>query len=319
MKKILFLINPVSGSSPGPIVAQQIADELEGRLGLDEYDIIFTKKDVAGQTRELAADYEIIIGAGGDGTFGQIVQAVAKIPDPPKVGNIPYGVGNDLARSLGVFDILKRRGIPGIINMVLAGKTRWVDVLHVNNNYLFSSYFGVGNDAKISNAFNELRPKTPRTVAGVRIGINRMLYTALVLRNLVYTIPSGFQMKYNSRRGREISVNLSEGVHGLLITNSGIYAGGSIMSSKTDLSDGRFEVTIIKDIRHWWAMHLTRFFNQPLDMLSTRVTQFSTDWLHLTINGNTFFQVDGEDPGPPITNAKELEFTVSHQMEMIVP
>ncbi|MCP4687455.1 MAG: hypothetical protein GY859_05350, partial [Desulfobacterales bacterium] len=45
MKKILFLINPISGSSPGPVVAGKIARELKGHLDSSRYDIVFTEKD----------------------------------------------------------------------------------------------------------------------------------------------------------------------------------------------------------------------------------------------------------------------------------
>ncbi|MBI9076903.1 MAG: hypothetical protein JEZ02_15960 [Desulfatibacillum sp.] len=319
MKKFLFLVNPISGSSPGTIVASRIAHALTGRLPSSQYDIFFTEKDIPGQARALAPHYEAIIGAGGDGTFGALVQAVDQMPNPPKVGIIPFGVGNDFARSLGLLDVLKHWGIPGMVNMFLAGKTKMVDVLTINGQFLFTSYLGIGNDAKISNTFNNLRPRTPRTVAGVRIGINRILYTGLSLRNLAYTIPFGFELWYRNSNGRETCVNVPVGLHGLLVTNSAIYAGGAKMSSRTDLSDGKFEVTVIKDIRHWWAMHFTRFFKMPLDELSPMVYQISTDWLRITLNGETFFQLDGEEPGPEISRAKTLDISVSHQMEMFVP
>ena len=319
MKKFLYLVNPISGSSPGTIVASRISHALKGRLPYSQYDIVFTEKDILSQAKALAPHYEALIGAGGDGTFGALIQAVDKMPNPPKIGIIPFGVGNDFARSLGVLDVLKHWGVPGMINMFLAGKTKMTDVLHINNQFLFCSYLGIGNDAKISNTFNNFRPRTPRSVAGLRVGINKILYTGISLRNLAYTIPFGFELRYRNSRGRETCVNAPMGLHGLLITNSAIYAGGAKVSSQADLSDGKFEVTVIKDIRHWWAMHLTRFFNMPLDELSPMVYQISTDWLKITLSGDTFFQLDGEEPGPEISRAKSLEISVSHQLEMFVP
>ncbi|SHK46616.1 Diacylglycerol kinase family enzyme [Desulfatibacillum alkenivorans DSM 16219] len=319
MKKFLFLVNPISGSSPGTIVASRIAHALKGRVPYSQYDIVFTEKDIAGQAKALAPHYEAVIGAGGDGTFGALVQAAAQTPNPPKIGVIPFGVGNDFARSLGVLEVLKHWGVPGMINMFLAGNTKMVDVLHVNGEHLFSSYLGIGNDAKISNTFNHFRPRTPRSVAGLRIGINKLLYTGFSLRNLAYTIPFAFEIRYRNSSGRETCVNAPVGLHGILVTNSAIYAGGAKVSSRADLSDGKFEVTVIKDIRHWWAMHLTRFFKMPLDELSPMVYQISTDWLKISLNGETFFQIDGEEPGPEITKAKSLEVKVSHQMEMFRP
>ncbi len=319
MKKILFLINPISGSSPGPEVAGRIERELEGRLDNPAYDIVFTERDTERQTRELAPGYETVVGAGGDGTLCQIVQAISDIPHPPRIAIMPFGVGNDLARALGVFDVLKIRGVPGMIDMILGGKTRWMDVMRVNGRRLFYNYFGLGNDAKISNDFARLRARTPRTVSGVRVGLNNVLYFALGLGNVDYTIPFGFTMRLRDSGGRETRVEAPAGARGLLITNSGAYGGGAMVSSKTDLGDGRFEVTILENFRHWSLLHFTRFLKRPLDALSSSVAQFSTDWLHVTLSGETFFQIDGEEPDPSLSGAKELEFDVSHQMEMIIP
>ncbi len=319
MKKILFLINPISGSSPGPVVASRITHLLEGYLQSSAYDIVLTEKDTAGQTRNLAPDYETVIGAGGDGTLSQIVQAISAIPEPTKIGVIPYGVGNDLARSLGVLDLFKRSGIMGIIHMILAGKTRWMDVVRVNGRHLFYNHFGIGNDAKISNDFARLRFKNPRTVSGVRVGLNNAFYFALGFRNIDYTIPFVLRMRYHDTGGRERRVYAPKRTRGLLISNSGIYGGGAIVSSKTHPGDRRFEVTVIKDFRHWCLLHLTRFLKRPLNKLSSTIPQFSTDWLHLYVNGKTFFQIDGEAPDSSIYDKKEMEFDISHQIEMIVP
>lgn len=319
MKKLLFLINPISGSSPGTVVADRIARELKGRLDPSEFDIVFTQRDTAGQTRELAPDYSTVVGAGGDGTLCQIVQAISTLPDPPRMGIIPYGVGNDLARALGVFHVLKKKGVPGMIRMFLAGKTRRVDVIRVNGRHLFYNYFGLGNDAKISNEFARLRAKKPRTSSGVRVGLNNAFYLALGLGNIGYTIPFAIRMRARDANGREIRMDAPEGARGLLISNSGLYGGGAMVSSKTDPGDGRFEVTVVENFRHWSMLHLTRFLKRPLDSLSSSVVQFSTDRLHVAVDGETFFQIDGEEPDPTLVGAAELEFDVSHQMEMIVP
>lgn len=319
-KRILFLINPVSGSSPGPVLEARIRGALsDGGVGRDLYDTVFTAPDISSQVRELAPDYEILVGVGGDGTFGGIMQAVARMETVPKLGTIPYGVGNDLARSLGMFPVLKKDGVHKILSVILKGKTRKVDVLEVNGSGLFAGYFGAGNDALTSNTFNELRPRAFQPAAGVRILINNALYGLLALKNLVYTIPFSFQLKYRDAKGNYKIYNVPSDIHGILITNTTVYAGGALISSKTDMGDGKFEITIIRHLSEWWSMHFTRFFRRPLDILCPTITQFQADDLQVVLDGKTFYQLDGEKPGKAVSGPNVLDFKISGQVEMIVP
>lgn len=319
-KRILFLINPVSGSSPGPVLEARIRNALSAAgVGPDQYDTVFTSPEISSQVKELAPGYEIVVGVGGDGTFGGIMQAAARMENVPKLGIIPYGVGNDLARSLGMFPILKTKGVHETLGVILRGKTKKVDVLEVSGDSLFAGYFGAGNDALTSNTFNRLRPRAFKPAAGVRILVNNALYGLLAVRNLVYTIPFSFQLKYTDKRGNYKVYNVPADIHGILITNTSIYAGGAIISSKTDMSDGFFEVTIIRKLAEWWSMHFTRFFRCPLDVLCPNVIQFQTDSLQVVLDGKTFYQLDGEKPGQSVSIKNVLDFRIIGQVEMIVP
>jgi diacylglycerol kinase family enzyme len=316
MKKLLFLINPVSGASPGQTVAKHIQTALADRMYPWQYDTIFTNGNTVEQARELSPDYESVIAVGGDGTFGQIVQAVSGMENPPGISIIPYGVGNDLARSIGVYSIFEEKGVRGVLHMILAGKTRRMDVLRLDGETLFASYFGLGNDALVSNEFNRLRPRNLLTFMGTRKFVSTGLYTILILENLSYQFPFPIELAYRDHKGEEKTVPVPEGSHGILITNVGIYAGGAMISSRCNLCDGEFEVTVIEKIRTWWLMHLSRFFKKPLDVLCPGITQFQTSELAIRTQGQTFCQLDGEK----ITLAPgETRVSVNHQIEVIVP
>lgn len=319
-KKILFMINPVSGSSPGPILEARIRNALcKGGVSPDQYDTIFTAQDIATQAREVAPHYETLVGVGGDGTFGAIMQAVARLDEVPKLGTIPYGVGNDLARSLGMFPVLKKSGVSRTLGVILKGKTKPIDVMEVNGVSLCAGYFGAGNDARTSNLFNEIRPRAVQPAARVRIIVNNALYGLLALKNLVYKIPFAFQLRYTDAKGHYKMFNVPAGTRGILITNTPIYAGGSLVSSRTDMGDGKFEVTIISRLREWWSMHLTRFIRKPLNILCPGITQFQTNHLQVHLGGKTFYQLDGEKPGQAITGERILDFRISGKVNVITP
>lgn len=115
--------------------------------------------DMDTQVLELAGGYEILVGVGGDGTACRIMQNILNIENRPKAGLIPLGTGNDLARALGLLGVLKSRGLDVLIDVLLAGKCTRLDLLNLNDSAIFSNYFGIGTDAKITKAFNTIRPR----------------------------------------------------------------------------------------------------------------------------------------------------------------
>ncbi len=319
MEKVLFLINPISGTSPGEVLARRIRAAADGLLPPESYDLAFTEQDTHAQAVRLAKRYGAIIAVGGDGTLGQVVQATMGLSPMPKLCIIPYGVGNDLARSLGVYKLLKKEGLRAVMEMILRGRTRNVDVMQVNHQTLCASYFGAGNDARISNLFNRFRPKATRPAAKVRPIINNGLYTIFVLGNLLYTIPFPLYVTYRDKKGVDRRFVVPKGNHGLLITNSSIYAGGSIVSSMSDMTDGKFEVTLIANLRQWFTMHFTRVFRRPMNVLNPKILQFQTERLIVEQSGQTFYQIDGEKPLQRITGTRILEFAIAGKVPMIVP
>ncbi|MFH1886144.1 MAG: diacylglycerol kinase family protein [Pseudomonadota bacterium] len=319
MEKVLFLINPVSGTSPGEVLARRIRAAADGLLDPETYDLAFTEPDTVTQAVRLARRYGTIIAVGGDGTLGQVVQATMNLSPKPCLGVIPFGVGNDLARSLGVYKLLKTEGLRGVMEMVLRGRTRNVDVMQVNNQILCASYFGAGNDARISNLFNRFRPRATRPTAQMRPLINNTLYGILILGNLLYTIPFPLYVTYRDKKGVDRRFVVPKGNHGLLITNSSIYAGGAMVSSMSDMTDGKFEVTLIANLRQWFTMHFTRVFRRPMNVLNPKILQFQTERLIVEQRGQTFYQIDGEKPLNAITGTRVLEFSIAGQAPMLVP
>lgn len=91
---------------------------------------------------ELAAQavrdgFSPIIAAGGDGTIGDVVNGMASVrpeADLGTVGILPLGTANDLAANLGI-----PLDLPGAARVIAAGKTRLIDVGHVNGQYFVNN------------------------------------------------------------------------------------------------------------------------------------------------------------------------------------
>ncbi|MGD0707187.1 MAG: diacylglycerol kinase family protein [Anaerolineaceae bacterium] len=105
MKRYKVILNPAAGHGNGlqslPLVKQSL-----DQLHLD-YDLVVT--DHAGQTTELAHQaaldgFDVVVAAGGDGTINEVANGLMAFKlaggQPPAMGVLPVGRGNDFAYSL---------------------------------------------------------------------------------------------------------------------------------------------------------------------------------------------------------------------------
>ncbi len=318
MKKILFLINPVSGKLSGQSLKDCIVTELNGVLDRDSYDIDYSEKDREKQCKNILSNYEIVVVAGGDGTISQIVKVITHLEKKPKLGIIPIGTGNDLANSIGILHLYKSQGLGALLKMILRCKVMRMDVLSLGNKSMFTNYFGIGNDAKISNDFDRLR-HMPVFRNICRCISNKGFYGLLALKNILYRIPFEIEIRYKNENATTEVATIGKGLCGIIITNTKIYAGGVEISSKCRMEDGKFEVTVIRSMWEWIHLFFALLLKKPLDTVTRNLIQFQTDRFELDFTGDTYCQVDGEKYDSFSQGEKKLLISVVSYCEMIVP
>ncbi|MFQ5888655.1 MAG: diacylglycerol/lipid kinase family protein [Gemmatimonadota bacterium] len=118
-----IILNPVSGSGTDPSVLRAAAARLPGA----EVRVTGAPGDASKLAAEAAAaGFETIVAAGGDGTVSEVVAGLAPGFPAVRVGLIPLGTGNDLARSYGI-----PRRVEPAIDLLRAGPERRLDVVRV--------------------------------------------------------------------------------------------------------------------------------------------------------------------------------------------
>jgi len=145
-RKIIYLINPISGTRKKDKIRKMIERESKSR-GI-YFSILPTKANGDYEAlRDLISQESItdIILVGGDGTVNQVVSALHDMP--VRFGIIPVGSGNGLARTAGI-----PTQAEAALSLVFEGTSSRVDAFMINNRFS-CMLSGLGLDASVAHEF----------------------------------------------------------------------------------------------------------------------------------------------------------------------
>lgn len=153
MKKILFIINPVSGVGKQKLVEKSIKKYLDTTKYT--YEIKYTEeaKHAIDISKEAANKFDIIAAVGGDGSVNEVCKGL--INTNSALAIIPTGSGNGLARYLNI--PLK---IDNAIKLINLSKIKKIDTAEINNEK-FVNVAGIGFDAHVSHIFANYGKRGP--------------------------------------------------------------------------------------------------------------------------------------------------------------
>ena len=232
---IAVIYNPAAGR--GRISRAELHAKIKQCAGGVDFEIAQTKS--ASDARELA---QIAIGngattvaaAGGDGTLGEVLNAV--YGTRARLGVLPMGTGNDFARTLGLDNL------ESAIRALLSGHTRTIDVGRATNgeqSRLFLNIAGCGFDSLVARRINAGRTHLVwRHFKGVTV------YLAAAAIELRHLRAARLRMKLDG----EI---LDHRALLCAIANAKSYGGGMQVAPDAQLDDGLFDVCLIKNASRW--------------------------------------------------------------------
>ncbi|MBZ0242794.1 MAG: diacylglycerol kinase family lipid kinase [Bacteroidales bacterium] len=147
-KKLLFIVNPVSGISHKesfPSFVERVLDKSQY-----DYEIKYTER--AGHASEIsraavAENVDVVVAMGGDGTINEVARCL--INTKTQLGIIPSGSGNGLARHLNI-----PLNFEGALRLINKGVCSKIDTATINGE-VFVSIAGVGFDALVAKLFAE--------------------------------------------------------------------------------------------------------------------------------------------------------------------
>jgi YegS/Rv2252/BmrU family lipid kinase len=275
---IIAIVNPISGAGMDATVAGRrvamIRDELKGR-GL-EAEIHLTTH--AGHARALAtaaaaADADLVIVWGGDGTVNEVGSGLAGTETP--LGLIPAGSGNGLAGALGV-----PRAPRAALATLLGERMLSVDVGMLGDRPFFN-VAGIGLDAHIARLFNQRtrgrRGRLPYVMLSVRAGCRYV--------SQEYRVTLDGESPETSHRALLIA-----------FANGREYGMGMQIAPGALLDDGLLEASIVED-RPVLARFLdARYLTMGIIERAPKIVRRSVRAATVEADGEIEFHVDGE-PG----------------------
>lgn len=256
LKKILFIVNPVSGVGRHKGIEKVLKKYLD--TNKYSYEVVYTEQ--AGHAVALSKEasgqrMDIVVAVGGDGTVNEVAQGL--VGTESYLGIIPTGSGNGLSRHLNI-PLNVRRAIE-IINK---GKVMKIDTANLNDD-LFVNVAGVGFDASIAKKFAK---------SGKRGFLS------------YFRITVGSYQSYKARKYKLVIDGKELERKALLISfaNSSQFGNNTSINPKARVDDGFLDVCIVQRIPFWKTvlvaplLFMKRFDRTPyIEIIRAQMIQVS--------------------------------------------
>lgn len=219
-KRILFVINPISGGKKKTAFNKQVLEALD----LAKFDPTFKITDHANHAYELGRlaieeRFDAVVAVGGDGTINELGSAILGTGMP--LGIVPEGSGNGLALYLGI-PFNESAAIRRINRFEMVE----VDTGVVNGRHFFN-IAGLGFDASVSDRFAAENIRGP--IGYLRSAIN-------VLSDFK---PSTYKLLIDGKEYTREAFMIS-------VANSPQYGNNAYIAPHASISDGMLDVCIVQ-------------------------------------------------------------------------
>jgi len=288
-KRILFIMNPISGT----VKKSGIPKLIEEHLDKDYFDYSISETRYSGHAADIAREakeqeYDVVVAVGGDGTVNEVARSI--VHSDTALGIIPCGSGNGLARHL-----MLPTNIRKAIETINMHTIHELDYGLINDHPFFCTC-GMGFDAFISMKFAEAGRRGPVT------------YLENILRE---------GMKY---KGEDYEITDENGTykeHAFLIScaNASQYGNNAYIAPQASMSDGLLDVIVMEPFDIIDAPQISiDMFNKTLDK-NARVKTFRTKKIHIHRQEPGLIHYDGD---PVMTDADVDISIVSKGIKVIV-
>ena len=315
MYKFVFLINPISGGGQGKVIHQYLPEIMSSlNYTEDQWKAEFTHVDgLEKQIGDALSQTEKLVAVGGDGTVSSVLSVMvsSEYAKTVKIGLIPLGTGNDLARVLNLYKPYVDKGLLFLVRRLLQAKSRPFDIWKVNGKIAFANYFSGGIDARIAHDFNHARAAGEFNSNSVLV--NKLHYVKSFFADRSYRLKKG-KLSFVDSEGRNWS-KLLDGHRTVIVGNIPSFASGANPFYKSDMADGLLEIVCVPNM----FMFLLAIAVGTVPVLGNFVKRYfirthKAKSIRLEFDENEFLQLDGEDLSGKLGGHVDIDFACQVQI-----
>jgi diacylglycerol kinase (ATP) len=268
----LFIVNPEAGNGAGARAIEVIRPSFVGDARLE---LTAAPGDARRLAEEAGSERGMdgpVVAVGGDGTVMEVVNGLMRCVDPPPIGIVPVGNGNDMARTLGI-----PRNIASATRRVWSDDCVAVDVGRCNDQY-FLNVGGAGLDAKVALSMQHVHSRLLRGRAG---------YLLQGVLELLRSDNPEFEIELDDQVIRTRSLLVA-------VANGRYYAGGMKICPGADVTDGLFDVCVAGDLSRQEALRLIPLIYAGRHLGSPKVRVYRSSHVRISRPQGAAVQLDGE-------------------------
>ncbi len=272
MKKMLFVMNPCAGMRK----ANRLLPEILSVFNRADYQVqaymTACSGDAAVQVEKLAGQVDLVVCAGGDGTFNETVTGLMRNGCPTPVGYIPCGSTNDFAASLH----LPTEPVEAA-RQIVTGQPRPYDVGRFGDRFFtYVASFG---------AFTRTSYATPQNVK------NALGHMAYILGGI---------SELSQIRKEHIAIDLGDRqieddfIFGAISNSTSVGGILNLDPKQVDMQDGLFELLLVRAPKNLMEIHECIQALQKQSYNCTMMSFSSASQAVITANPDMAWTLDGE-------------------------
>jgi len=305
--RISFLINPISGGGQGKTVHQHLPEVMES-MGFtrSQWQAEFTDpKQGDEQIFRVLRQSQKVVTVGGDGTMSSVMHCIAAHGDENvEIGLVPLGTGNDVARTLNIYDAYVNRGLLFLVRELVEAPSVIFDLWQVcredktadqygEGNHILAAYFSAGLDARVAEQFNRDRAEG-RVNAHTAMG-NKLHYGRCFFGSRQHKLETGSRIEFLDQNDKWVKLQLG-GYRSVVIGNIPSFASGGNIFLESHYDDGLLEIVPVPTIGAFAGTYMMDAVWPMLGRMFKRssLPSYHAREIRLYPGKEEFFQLDGE-------------------------
>ncbi|MCY8231079.1 diacylglycerol/lipid kinase family protein [Priestia endophytica] len=272
MRSAALILNPNAGNEKIKKELRYIKEIIESTYApLSVYE---TKRegDGARLVKELESKVDLIIGAGGDGTIHELINAMCELETRPLFAVLPGGTCNDFSRGIGM-----DQNIIKAAQQIATGRVEKVDIGKSEHQY-FSNFWGIGLINEVSENIE----------GGSKARFGKLSYYMSTAKTITNIEPFYVEIKGDEEEFKGEAV--------MVVVGNGAFTGGlRPFFPKNHLQDSCLDVLVVTEsnVQTFWKLFLSNFSDEKI-IQEESILKFQAKHVKVTTSPAQKIDCDGE-------------------------